>query len=62
MKEIKRYQEDIKKIREGNQRSAIDAKLKAGGGLTPDKIEYLKKIILNVVVLLKTAIFLVFKN
>lgn len=43
MKKLMQYQEDIKQIREGNQMSSIDTKLKSGATLTPDEIAYLKK-------------------
>lgn len=41
--ELKRYQEDMARIRESNKKSEISNKLKAGGGLTPEEIAYLKK-------------------
>lgn len=42
-RQIQRYKEDIQKMRENNQMSSIDAKLKAGGLLTPEEISYLQK-------------------
>lgn len=43
MKKLMQYQEDMERIREGNQMSSIDTKLKSGVELTPDEIAYLKK-------------------
>lgn len=43
MRQLQQYQEDMAKIREGNQMSFIDNKLKSGAELTPDEMEYLKK-------------------
>ena len=43
MRELMRYQEDMKQIREGKQMADIDIKLKSGAELTPDEISYLKK-------------------
>lgn len=43
MKKLMQYQEDMAQIREGNQMSSIDTKLKSGAELTPDEIAYLKK-------------------
>lgn len=43
MQKLMQYQEDMERIREGNQMSSIDTKLKSGAELTPDEITYLKK-------------------
>lgn len=42
-KQIMQYKEDLEKMRENRELSAITAKVKAGEGLTPDEIEYLQK-------------------
>lgn len=42
-KQIQRYKEDLERMREGRQMSDIDAKLKAGGTLTPEEITYLQR-------------------
>ena len=42
-RQIQRYKEDIERMREGRQMSDIDAKLKAGGTLTPEEITYLQR-------------------
>jgi len=41
--QIIQYKEDIEKMNKNNQMSSIDTKLKSGGELTPEEIEYLKK-------------------
>lgn len=41
--EILRYKDDLEKMRESNQMSSIDTKLKSGAELTPEEIAYLKK-------------------
>ena len=42
-RQIQQYKEDIERMREGRQMSDIDAKLKAGGTLTPEEITYLQR-------------------
>lgn len=42
-RQIQRYQEDAEKMRESRQMAALDAKLEAGAGLTPEEIAYLRK-------------------
>ncbi len=42
-KQIQKYKEDLQKMRESRQMSSIDAKLKAGGLLTPEEITYLQQ-------------------
>lgn len=42
-RQIALYQEDMRKIRENRQKEALNNKLKAGEGLTPEEIDYLKK-------------------
>lgn len=42
-RELKMFQEQIDSMRESKKPAAIDAKLEAGGTLTPEEIEYLKK-------------------
>ncbi len=42
-RQVIQYKEDMEKIREGNQMSSIDVKMKAGEDLTPEEIAYLKK-------------------
>lgn len=42
-RQIMQFQEDIKRMRENRDLSSITSKLKSGGGLTPDEIEYLQK-------------------
>lgn len=41
--QIKMFKEDIRRMKENEKLGAIDSKLKAGMGLTPDEIEYLQK-------------------
>lgn len=43
VRQIRQYKEDAAKMRENNQMSSIDTKMKSGGELTPEEIEYLKK-------------------
>lgn len=42
-RELKRYQEDMARMREGNRLSDIYAKLRAGAELSPDEIAYIEK-------------------
>ena len=42
-KQIKQYEEDLKKMRENDKMASIGTKLKSGAGLTSDEIEYLQK-------------------
>lgn len=43
MRQLLRYEEDMRRIREQKPKADIDAKLKAGADLSPEEIEYLKK-------------------
>lgn len=43
MRQLRQYEEDMRRIREQRPKMEIDAKLKAGADLTLDEIEYLKK-------------------
>lgn len=43
VRQIRQYKEDAAKMRENNQMSSIDTKMKSGGELTPEELEYLKK-------------------
>ncbi len=42
-RELHRYQEDLAKMRESNQMSGIDAKVKSGADLSPEELKYLKE-------------------
>ena len=42
-RQIAIYKEDLAKIQESRQKEGINNKLKAGEGLTPEEIDYLKK-------------------
>lgn len=42
-RQLKQYQEDLKKMRESSQLSAVTAKLKSGQELSYEEIEYLQK-------------------
>lgn len=42
-RQIQQYKEDIERMRESKQMSDIDAKLKAGGTLSPEEITYLQR-------------------
>lgn len=42
-RQIQKYKEDLQQMRESRQMASIDAKLKAGGLLTPEEITYLQQ-------------------
>lgn len=43
MRQVQRYQEELKEMREDNQRFSLDAKLQSGESLTPEELEYLRR-------------------
>lgn len=43
LKQIMQYQEDIQRMREGNEMHSVLSKIKSGAELAPEEIEYLKK-------------------
>lgn len=43
IRQIRQFEEDMKKMREGDIMSSITAKMKAGEDLTPEEVEYLQK-------------------
>lgn len=43
LRQIMQYQEDIQRMREGNEMHSVLSKIKSGSELAPEEIEYLKK-------------------